>query len=130
MKKTGTYEIKIGDLKGTIEVIEYTKHHYKAVSSREAEKIIKNIDPIVLDVRTPMEYNIGHLKGSILIPVRELQYRYKEMESHKNRDILIYCATGNRSTVAAKILIDNGFKKIYNLSGGITDWSRSGLPVN
>ena len=67
MKKTGTYEIIIGNLKGTIEVIEYTESHYKAVSSQEADKIIKNINPLVLDVRTPMEYSRGHLKGSILI---------------------------------------------------------------
>lgn len=43
--------------------------------------------------------------------------------------ILVYCATGNRSTVAAKILIDNGFKRIFNLRQGISGWERDKHPV-
>jgi rhodanese-related sulfurtransferase len=43
--------------------------------------------------------------------------------------VLIYCATGNRSTVAAKILIDNGFKRIFNLRRGISGWEQEKLPV-
>ena len=69
------------------------------------------------------------LKKSVLIPVQELQSRYKEISDYKNQDILIYCATGNRSTVASKILIDNGFKRIFNMRYGIYEWSQDKYPV-
>jgi rhodanese-related sulfurtransferase len=48
---------------------------------------------------------------------------------YRNQDVLIYCATGNRSTVAAKILIDHGFKRIFNLRQGISGWEREQYPV-
>ncbi len=48
---------------------------------------------------------------------------------YRDREILIYCAIVNRSTVAAKILLDNGFKQIANLRHGIVDWHRRQLPV-
>ena len=52
-----------------------------------------------------------------------------EIGEHKDQDILIYCASGNRSTVASKILIDAGFKRIYNLRHGIAEWAEKGLPI-
>ena len=64
-----------------------------------------------------------------MIPVRNLQTRLRELAPYKNQDILIYCATGNRSTVASKILIDNGFKRIYNMRYGISLWGRENYPV-
>jgi rhodanese-related sulfurtransferase len=48
---------------------------------------------------------------------------------HAQRPILICCATGNRSTVAAKILIDRGVQRVYNLRPGIAGWERENLPV-
>jgi rhodanese-related sulfurtransferase len=58
-----------------------------------------------------------------------LTAKTKEIAGHKDKDLLIYCATGNRSTVAAKILIDNGFKRIFNLRQGISGWEREKFPV-
>ncbi len=53
-----------------------------------------------------------------MIPLQQLQARRQEIAGHKGKDLLIYCATDNRSTVAAKILIENGFKRIFNLMQG------------
>jgi len=125
MKKRGTYKLSVGPLKGTIEVIEYNEPNYKAISADEAEKIIKNISPLILDVRTTFEFSMGHIKNAILIPISRLESEIGKLEDYKNKDVLIYCATGNRSTVAAKILIDNGFNKIYNMRYGMADWNHS-----
>ena len=65
----------------------------------------------------------------MLIPLQELQKRLKEIEAYKEREVLLYCATGNRSTVAAKILIDNGFQHITNMRYGITDWAREKFTI-
>ncbi len=129
MKNPGTFAFSLGDANGTITVIDYRQANYREVTSREAADLIKNEDPVILDVRTPNEYNRGHLADSVLIPVQELQRRYNELADHKEREILIYCATGNRSTVASKILIDTGFKHIVNMRGGIYDWSKKKYPV-
>jgi rhodanese-related sulfurtransferase len=129
MKKVGVYPFSIGKIKGDITVIEYRQANYKEVSAKEASELIKNIQPLILDVRTRGEYRKGHLENSLLIPLQELQARWKEISEYKNQDILIYCATGNRSTVASKILIDNGFKRIYNMRYGISDWGREKYPI-
>jgi rhodanese-related sulfurtransferase len=129
MKTAGTFAFSLGEVTGEITVIEYRQANYSEVTAEQAAELINNIHPLVLDVRTPAEYQMGHLENSVLIPVQELQSRLQEIEAHKNDDILIYCATGNRSTVAAKILIDAGFKRITNLRHGIAEWQGKNFPV-
>lgn len=129
MEKSGVFPFVLGTAKGSIAVVDYRQANYREVASKEAAELIRNITPLVLDVRTPGEYSRGHLKDSVLIPVQQLQARWQEIAGYKNKDVMIYCATGNRSTVAAKILIDNGFKRIFNLRQGISGWEREKLPV-
>ena len=129
MKTPGTFAFSLGEIHGNLSVINYLQDSYREVSSREAAELVKNEQPLILDVRTPNEYKRGHLRNSVLIPVQELQSRYKELGDQPDREILIYCATGNRSTVASKILIDKGFKHIVNMRGGIYDWSKNNYPV-
>jgi len=129
MKKTGTFPFSIGTTSGLISVVEFDRAQYHVVTSEDALQLIKNISPLILDVRTRQEYAGGHLPDSILIPVQEIQRRYTELTEYRDENILIYCATGNRSTVAAKILIDNGFNRIYNLREGIHVWAGKGNPV-
>lgn len=130
MKKTGQYPYSLGQVTGLITVIEYAKPQYRTVTSGEAADLIASASPpVILDVRTKREYSGGHLKNSIHIPVQEIQRRYGELSAYKNADILIYCATGNRSTVAAKILIDNGFTQIYNMREGVHVWAKNGYPL-
>jgi len=129
MKTPGTFAFSLADVAGRLAVLNYHQASYREVASSEAAELIQNEQPIILDVRTPNEYKRGHLQNSVLIPVQELQNRYKELGTDKDREILIYCATGNRSTVASKILIDSGFKHIVNMRGGIYDWSKKNYPV-
>ncbi len=129
MKTPGTFAFSLGNISGNLTVINYRQASYREVSSREAADLIQNEQAIILDVRTPHEYKRGHLINSVLIPVQELQTRFKELGTHKDREILIYCATGNRSTVASKILIDSGFNHIVNMRGGIYDWHKKNYPV-
>ncbi|MGD8367866.1 MAG: rhodanese-like domain-containing protein [Desulfobacterales bacterium] len=129
MKDTGRFGISVGKATGVLEVVAYESSRYRELTSRQAADLIRSADPVVLDVRTRREYNQGHLAGSILIPVQELQQRLTELNDYRNRDVVIYCATGNRSTVAAKILLDAGFERVYNIRYGIVDWWRNHLPI-
>ncbi len=129
MKKAGRFQFMLGGISGHIRVIEYKQAFYREVDAEEAAQILKNQKPTLLDVRTRREFNRGHIPESKLIPVQELQKRLGELAAYKHADIVIYCASGNRSTVASKILIDNGFKRIINMRYGIAQWSRNKHPV-
>ena len=129
MKKAGRYAFTAGEYSGFFEVLEYEAARYSELSAAEATQIMKNIQPLLLDVRTPGEYQSGHIDGSQLLPLQVLQQQIASLKEYKDQEILIYCATGNRSTVASRILIENGFNKVYNLRYGIADWYKKGYPV-
>ncbi len=129
MEISGVFRFSLGAAQGFLTVIDYQQANYREISSKDAAELIRNIAPLVLDVRTPGEYRRGHLKDSVLIPLQQLQARLPEIAGNRDQDVLIYCATGNRSTVAAKILIDSGFKRIYNLRQGIAGWEMEKYPV-
>lgn len=129
MKKPGVYSFTAGVTSGTIQVVGYSAASYAELSAVDAGKILQNTNPLILDVRTQMEFQQGYIKGANLLPVQVLQQNINQLEPYKNQDILIYCATGNRSTVASRLLIEAGFMKIYNLRYGIVDWAKRGYPV-
>ena len=129
MRITGRFAYSLGRLQGEIAVVDFQPAHYQELTAAEAEALLETSDPLRLDVRTPKEYAAGHLEGALLIPVQVLQTRIHELDPYRGQEVLIYCATGNRSTVAAKILIDSGFSRIYNLRHGITDWIQRGYPI-
>lgn len=129
MKESGEFGFSVGSVTGRIVVIDYREAHYAEISSKEAPAFIERVKPLILDVRTKREYKTGHIEGSTLIPVQELQKRMNELSAFKEKDILLYCATGNRSTVAAKLLIDGGFMRITNMRQGIKGWVREKYPV-
>lgn len=102
-----------------------------AITPAETYKMVKEDTSVVLlDVRTPGEYasETGHLKGSLLIPVQELEQRIGELGSYKERTIIAYCRTGHRSAQATNLLNARGFKTI-NMEGGILRWNEESLPV-
>jgi len=94
----------------------------KNVSASEARQLIDaNKDLVILDVRTKIEYNNGHIPGAILIPAHELSARVKELAVYYNKPILVYCASGGRSPGAVYTLRNN-FAPIYHLSSGLSNW--------
>ncbi len=103
------------------------KAQYTDVSVQQAREMIDRGDVLILDVRTQEEYNAGHIKNSTLIPVQVLDKRLNELP--RDKKILVYCKSGSRSAQASGILVNNGFKEIYNMKGGITDWINAGYDV-
>ena len=104
---------------------------YKLISVEEADKIMgSDSSVLLLDVRTTQEYegDSGHLANSILIPVQELERRVDELSPYKDKTIIAYCRTGNRSGRAASFLVRRGFSAM-NMEGGIVKWNELKLPV-
>lgn len=83
---------------------------------------------LLLDVRTAEEFNgtapdkFGRLKNAINIPVQELETRIKELDTYKNKEIIVYCSHSHRSPQASYLLTQNGFKKVTNLQHGMHMW--------
>ncbi len=129
MKTPGKYAFTIGEKHGIIDVIELRESNYSEVSAEEAWNLLLKNPPLLLDVRTQNEFNQGYIKGAKLIPLQELQSRAAELEQYKNQPILIYCATGNRSTTASRILLDQGYKNVMNMRMGIMGWASKGYNI-
>jgi rhodanese-related sulfurtransferase/uncharacterized membrane protein YphA (DoxX/SURF4 family) len=93
------------------------------------EAYLNDPDLVIVDVRSESEYESGHIKGALLIPVSQLEEKLDEIP--QNKPILVYCngSSCNRSGNAAAILAANGFKEIYDLAGGgIDEWIDKGYP--
>lgn len=98
------------------EVVEYIR-----INASEAKELIDTREVIIVDVRTLAEFEEIRIDGSILIPDYEIAELAPEMLSDKDALILIYCRSGRRSELAARILIDMGYTDVYDF-GGIIDW--------
>lgn len=91
----------------------------KQISVRELD-LMKGIT--LLDVRTDKEYRQGHIAGSVHIPLDEIGAKAKKLR--KDKEIVVYCQSGNRSIWAIKRLMGMGFTNLYNLKGGYNAWRR------
>lgn len=104
------------------------------------EKILKSISPaealrmqqtrndlVFLDVRTPKERSYGAIPGTRLVSIYDLMKGTISLP--KDKPILLVCAVGGRSYVAAQFMSRQGFQEVYNLSGGISAWTKAGLPL-
>ena len=75
----------------------------------------------VVDVRTPSEFEAGHIASAINVPVDQLSMSAPAWD--KSQPVVVYCATGARSAEAATYLAGAGFKKVYDLTGGLVAWT-------
>jgi hydroxyacylglutathione hydrolase len=91
------------------------------------ERLEKDRDLLVLDVRQPGEWKAGHIRGALHITGAELPRRIDEIP--KDRPIAALCGSGYRSSVAASVLLRHGHRHVVNVLGGMSAWKAAGLPV-
>ena len=104
----------------------------KRLSYDESVDLITNTQTVIIDVREESEvYNLGLIKNAVHIPRGLIEFKLSPNSPNNpvliddNTNILVYCAGGYRSALAAKSLLDLGFKNVYNL-GGFQEWVESG----
>jgi rhodanese-related sulfurtransferase len=112
---------------------EETENQVNNISVSEAFELIQNNlnngNFIILDVRTPQEYQQSHIKNAVNIDYNSENFENLLNELDKNKTVLVYCQSGNRSSIAANVMINIGFSDIYNMLGGISAWISAGYPV-
>ncbi len=97
------------------------------ISVHELNAVLENPDYTVLDNRQLGEWQEGHIPGTIHAPAPDVRERYLEWD--KEKPIVTFCNTSNRSILAASLLKQKGFKHVFNMVGGITAWGAAGFPL-
>ncbi len=113
------------------------KTRIREVSATEAAEAAKqNPRTLILDVREPAEWSEGHIPGALLVPrgmleaKADLEYANREPRlADRNQSIVVHCATGGRSALAADVLQTMGFTNVRSMAGGIAAWKEKGLPI-
>lgn len=94
----------------------------KKINDEELNHMMKNNKKLlILDVRSEGEFRSGHIPKSKNIPVQEIKSKIGTLDLYKDNEVVVYCASGARSSTAANILAKNGFNKLYDL-GGISNY--------
>ena len=99
------------------------------MNSDELIEFIELNDAILVDVRTEDEYNSGYIENSLNIDYFSNDFSVNADKLDKNTPIILYCRSGNRSSMSANKISKLGFKEIYNLEGGILEWIEEGNAI-
>jgi rhodanese-related sulfurtransferase len=96
---------------------------------KEFSAKVAEVGVITLDVRTPGEFMGGFIQGARNIDFQSGNFENEIAALDKNATYAVYCRSGNRSGQAVKVMHDAGFHNVYNLNGGVIDWTNAGLPL-
>jgi sulfur-carrier protein adenylyltransferase/sulfurtransferase len=110
------------------ELLQQVKAEIEEVDAAQARDLLESADPpVLLDIREQDEWDEGQIPGAIHIPRGNLESRVENAAPDHGKQIIVYCAAGNRSAFAAKTLAELGYENVASLAGGYTDWKRNGF---
>jgi rhodanese-related sulfurtransferase len=95
-------------------MLSFLKNIFRSKPPVNYKELLKNGAQLI-DVRTPGEYKIGHLKGAVNLPLQQLQSNVSKIR--KDKPVITYCASGMRSSSAKNLLVSIGFREVYNGGG-------------
>lgn len=96
--------------------------HPHVVSNEELQAKLPE-QPVILDVREPMEYHFGHIPGARLVPLGQLEETLDALSQFVDTEVHVVCRTGTRSDTACQILTEKGFKNVKNVVPGMSEWN-------
>lgn len=106
-----------------------TKGQSNLISCNSVAELIKSQDINLIDVRTPDEFQSGHIMGAQNIDFYEPNFQKKINQLDKSIPIVLYCRSGKRSARCAAKICEDGFKIVYDLEGGIVEWTSAGHEI-
>ena len=105
----------------------------KSCAEVSQETVLKYLeedrDMCILDVRSQREYEQGHVPKAIHMDYQTISTHVEELEPHRRKDLIVYCAHGMRARMAIGVLQRAGFTRIYHLEGDMVEWNRAGLAL-
>ena len=120
------------------DIVARAKATIKECSVTEVNQCLSS-DTLLIDIRELAEFRKGHIPGSLLAPRGLLEFEIHALVERtatdpgvaaEDRDIVLYCGTGGRSSLAAQTLDSMGYCKVKSMAGGIVAWGAAGLPVD
>jgi len=119
----------MGSNKSGMDLINDAKTRIREVTPKQVQEMqARKESAVYLDVREPNEWNLGHLPGAVHLPRGVLETKI-EATVPRDRKVVIYCAGGNSSALAADTLQQMGYGDVVSMSGGFTQWAQSGGDV-
>ena len=110
-------------------VINEGKQGGAAITPTSLVNLVNREDAILVDIRDTKEYSSGHIAGAVSMPVSSIDSRIGELESHKDKPVVLVCKMGQHASATGRKLKALGFENVRRLSGGMAEWSASSLPV-
>ena len=101
------------------------------MNPKELSRLLKQQDkaPVVLDVRSTMEFRRGHIPGSIHFPIWGLLFKRRKLPENRDQLIVVTCEHGPRAQMAAGLLQKFGYSRVQLLDGHMSRWRRENLPT-
>src|SRR5215471_13438429 len=109
-------------------ILDEARAEIKSVDIDEARRMLDKPGTVLIDVREPDEWRQGHIANAIGISRGFLELRVEEKVPDHKTPIIVQCASGTRSLLAARTLRELGYENVYNLTGGFNAWKDRGLP--
>ncbi|MCX2979834.1 rhodanese-like domain-containing protein [Halieaceae bacterium IMCC14734] len=101
----------------------------KSLSPQQAINMVNAEDGLFLDLRDSADYERGHIVEALNIPSAKLDQRIAELESYRERPVILVCKLGQQSGAAGKKLGAAGYTKVYRMTGGMMEWGNLQLPL-
>lgn len=98
--------------------------------SELSDRIAAGGAPLILDVRSPAEFEAGHIAGAINIPHDQLTQRISELGISPSDEVVVHCQSGRRAGMAEAALREAGYTNVRDLSGHMQAWNEAGMPVD
>lgn len=101
----------------------------KTVTPQQLVSLVNGQNAAVVDLREAVEFRKGHIVDAINIPYGKVDSRWSELEALSERPVILVCKMGQFSSAIGKRLLAKGFKQVYRLGGGVSEWQVSQLPL-
>src|SRR5579864_4917049 len=109
-------------------ILDEARASIKQIDAEQARKMLEQSGTVLVDVRESDEWRQGHIPQALGIPRGFLELRIKEKVPDHKAPVILQCASGTRSLLAARALREMGYENVYNLNGGFNAWKDKGLP--
>lgn len=112
------------------DMLDAAKAVIKEVTIQEVKHALDGgLKPVLLDVRAREEYEPGHLQDAVHVPRGVLEMEVEKRVPDKSRPVVVYCAGGVRSALAAQTLLEMGYRDVASMLGGYDEWASAQYPV-
>lgn len=128
------HPLLVGGLFAILALIIWTEYQrfsqsFSNITPPQLVNEINRGEPVIVDVRESKEVTGGIIEGAKHIPMTDLSKRITELDKFKERRVIVYCRSGNRSASACRTLEKQGFTDLAHLQGGILAWESASLPL-